>query len=251
MAPTEPSTSVVATASAQSAFPVLVALTDDGFAAATVHVAEALARRRSAHPALLYIMELTLSATSDGLLGVSTAAMMEALLDMQSLQRDEAALRKTLHLDTGLPATWPFTIELGQVASCLMQRARLSHTALVIMGLHHHGAIGRALGNDTVREVVAFAGVPVLAVRPQLVDLPHSVVVAVDFSHASLRPICAKGNPVAELTRVCEQVQPDLFAIGSQHHPLFERLRFGSVATAMVRDGRWSMLVTPPTEVAV
>ncbi|HXC26131.1 MAG TPA: universal stress protein, partial [Gemmatimonadaceae bacterium] len=66
----------------------------------------------------------------------------------------------------------------------------------------------------------------------------------------TITPVRRVGAPVLELTAACEALQPDLFAIGSQRHPFIERVRLGSVAAAMAKDGRWSMLVTPPATVA-
>jgi nucleotide-binding universal stress UspA family protein len=61
------------------------------------------------------------------------------------------------------------------------------------------------------------------------------------ITHTTLR-----GDPVEELKTLAEKVNPDLVAIGSQRHGWLERLLLGSVTSAMVRDGRWSMLVVPP-----
>jgi nucleotide-binding universal stress UspA family protein len=177
------------------------------------------------------------------------------------------------------------------------------------MGLNRHAAISRAIGNDTVREVIALGGIPVLAVRPQLMNLPKHVVVAVDFSRASIRAahlarrlieehgsmhllfiesvmlngtsesteglrliqtkglatafeqliseleptagmtidtVVRRGNPMEEIARYCEEIEPDLVAIGSQRRRFLDRLLLGSVARSIAGNGRWSILVTPP-----
>jgi nucleotide-binding universal stress UspA family protein len=54
------------------------------------------------------------------------------------------------------------------------------------------------------------------------------------------------GDPATQLTIACEHYQPDLLAIGKHRHGMIERLRLGSVTSALISDGRWSMLVTPP-----
>jgi nucleotide-binding universal stress UspA family protein len=55
------------------------------------------------------------------------------------------------------------------------------------------------------------------------------------------------GDPIAELQAACEQIEPDVVAMGRQRHSIFERLMVGSVTKAMVNDGRWSVLVMPPS----
>jgi nucleotide-binding universal stress UspA family protein len=292
----------------QPGLPILVAVTDDGLSEPAVLLAQDLAKRRDVRPRLVYVMELSMSTSPEGMVGVSTAALSDALLDSAARQRDEQDLRKAIHLDVGLPLEWPFDIELGAAASCIVERANISHSAMIVMGLHRHSTAGRLLGNDTVREVIAIGGIPVIAARTPLAALPKSVVVAVDFSRASLhaaalvrqlmdeagtmhlvfikrpsqdksesaegrrliethgvtaafnqlstalRPgksmtitsICRQGNTITELKRLCAELQPDLLAIGSQRHSLWERLRLGSIASAMLQDSRWSMLITPP-----
>lgn len=61
----------------------------------------------------------------------------------------------------------------------------------------------------------------------------------------TITPVVRRGAPTAELTRICESIQPDLVSLGQQRHPLLERLMRGSVAHDMARDARWSMLLTP------
>jgi nucleotide-binding universal stress UspA family protein len=60
-----------------------------------------------------------------------------------------------------------------------------------------------------------------------------------------------QGNPVAEITRFANECDADLIAIGSQRHPFLDRLLLGSVARAIAADGRWSVLVTPPSRPGV
>lgn len=290
-----------------AASPILVAVAADECTPAAVTVTEALASQRGAVPTLLYVMELFPSGTFEGGLGVSAAA--DEFLDPASLTCDEVALRAACGAGAGVPATWPFEIELGQSAATIIARAHGIGAKLIVMGMHHHGTVDRVLGADTLRAVMALGGIPVLGVRPTLTTLPRSVLVAMDFSGASLRaarlarelmdasgtmylvfvdpmaggpvseatarerlirehgidatfakviraldpppgmtiiPVRRGGTPIAELIASCELLQPDLVAVGSQRHPWLERLRLGSVAAALARDSRWSLLVTPP-----
>jgi nucleotide-binding universal stress UspA family protein len=76
---------------------------------------------------------------------------------------------------------------VGEVARVVVDQARQLGSELIVMGLNRHGLAGRAMGRNTVGGVMAIGGVPVLAVRPELSGLPKRVVVAMDFSRASIR----------------------------------------------------------------
>ncbi|HXF24342.1 MAG TPA: universal stress protein [Gemmatimonadaceae bacterium] len=281
---------------------LLLAITNDSLAPAATAVALALERERSARPSVVYVIEIGPS--------VPEAAMLVAQLEEpQGLAREAVGMRPVLHIDQGAAASWPFEIAVGSVAREVVEAAQREEVDLIVMGLSRHSTVGRAIGNDTVREVMTIGGVPVLAVRTELTGLPKRVVIAVDFSRASIRAAqlvrrliddnCSvhllfvesdsprettesaeglqlirsrgvddafaeliqtldappgmtidanvrQGRPVAEITRFCEEIAPDLVAVGSQHHRFLDRLLLGSVGKAIAGDGRWSVLVTPP-----
>lgn len=54
------------------------------------------------------------------------------------------------------------------------------------------------------------------------------------------------GDAGTELLAAAHLVAPELITIASQRHPLMTRLLLGSVSRKLVREGGWSMLVTPP-----
>lgn len=166
-------------------FSLLVPVAVDEYTQATLAVAGELAKRRGAVPTLLYVMEIVPYAMTDG--NFAVAAIANSLSEPGTLQRDEEQLRASCGANTGAPATWPFEIEMGQSASSIVSQAHRLKAKCVLMGLHHHNRLGRALGADTLREVMALGGVPVMAVLPGMVTLPKSVAVAMDFSRASVR----------------------------------------------------------------
>jgi nucleotide-binding universal stress UspA family protein len=286
-----------------------MALRNDECAPSVIQIAEALATTYRASPKLLYTIELMFAATPESVAGDPAVMMAAELLDPELHERDEAEIRAALRVNTGLPATWPFVIEVGDAASCITQHARRDKADLVLMGLRHHGRMGRVLGNDTLRAVMVLGETPVFAVHPLTRDLPSTVVVAMDFSRSSIRAarlarrimkpggtmhlvfvepehprtsaerlegeemieqlgieaafgqvmadlrsgeaaaikyVTGHGDPATQLTIACEHYQPDLLAIGKHRHGMIERLRLGSVTSALISDGRWSMLVTPP-----
>jgi nucleotide-binding universal stress UspA family protein len=59
-----------------------------------------------------------------------------------------------------------------------------------------------------------------------------------------------RGDPARELLAVAEDAKADLIAVGSLRHERIERWILGSVTTEIVRDGRCSVLVIPPTHTA-
>ena len=58
--------------------------------------------------------------------------------------------------------------------------------------------------------------------------------------------VCRTGDAGAQLMAAAALVSPDLIAIASQRHHLITRLILGSVTRKLVREGSWSMLITPP-----
>jgi nucleotide-binding universal stress UspA family protein len=54
------------------------------------------------------------------------------------------------------------------------------------------------------------------------------------------------GDPVDELLAAAQLIGPGLIAIGSERRDGVTRLPLESFTRALVREGRWSMLVTPP-----
>ncbi len=55
------------------------------------------------------------------------------------------------------------------------------------------------------------------------------------------------GDAGTELLAAAEQINPDMITVAGQRHGLVTRVLLGSVSRKLVRDGHWSMLVTPPT----
>jgi universal stress protein E len=58
--------------------------------------------------------------------------------------------------------------------------------------------------------------------------------------------ISRTGDAGSQLMAAAALVSPDLIVIASQRHHLITRLLLGSVTRKLVREGTWSMLITPP-----
>jgi nucleotide-binding universal stress UspA family protein len=83
--------------------------------------------------------------------------------------------------------SWPLTLRTGDAATVISASARESHTGLIVMGLRRHGGLDRLFGCETTLRVMRGSVAPVLAVTQDQSSTASRVVVAVDFSRASLR----------------------------------------------------------------
>lgn len=80
---------------------------------------------------------------------------------------------------------WTTRIEYGEPSSAVATAASELDAMMVVTGLGHHELIDRVLGEITLR-IVRASRSPVLAVTEEFDTLPKSLVVATDFSIASL-----------------------------------------------------------------
>lgn len=58
--------------------------------------------------------------------------------------------------------------------------------------------------------------------------------------------VSRSGDAGSELMAAAAIVSPDVITIASQRHHLITRMILGSVSRKLVREGNWSMLITPP-----
>jgi len=83
-------------------------------------------------------------------------------------------------------ARWPVNVILGNPVDVIVREARERRARMIVVGLNHHDTLDRLLWGDTMLGLVRRGDAPVLAVSPALKSLPRRVVVAVDFSQASV-----------------------------------------------------------------
>lgn len=67
-------------------------------------------------------------------------------------------------------------------------------------------------------------------------------------AEAQLHIVRLIGTPVDVLREAAGRRDADLIVVGRQHHEPFTRAVLGSVSAELVHDGRWSVLVTPPSQ---
>jgi len=285
-------------------FNLLLAIENDDNARAAIRVTDALTAR-GAMPSVIRATEVMVpvAGTPDSMVFYA-----EAVLGEDFHQAQEENLRALIESTTGRAQPWSVKSVIGDPAVCITEEAEAQNAALLVMGIHHHGAFEQAIGENTAARVMGRAAVPLLGVRPALSGLPRRIMVATDFGdasreaahlaanladpggsvvlvHASLptplveegdegealiqregieraflhltdeisegksiqvETVNRTGDAGAQLMVAAALISPDLITIASQRHSLITRLLLGSVTRKLVREGSWSMLITPP-----
>ena len=109
--------------------------------------------------------------------------------ELYDVQRERLRAEVTRALGStydGDPA-WPIEVVDGQAARALADVSRRWAARMIVMGIGRHAPMDRLMGGELTLQVIRLADRPVLAVTHNFVDLPRHVVVAVDFSAASMR----------------------------------------------------------------
>lgn len=123
-------------------------------------------------------------------------------------------VRATIAETVGTSIHWPARIALGVPSHVIVRDARALRADLVVLGLRRHNAVERALGDETTLHVMRAAPCPVVAIAAPLTGPPRRVLVAVDFSRASLEAARAADHLVGkEGTLVLAYVAPADLAI--------------------------------------
>lgn len=87
----------------------------------------------------------------------------------------------------GGDASWSIEVRLGEPAPTIARLAKERSARLIVMGLNQHGPVDRALGGDTVFDVVRIGETPVLVASEEVKRPPRIIVIGVDFSPLSTR----------------------------------------------------------------
>ena len=80
---------------------------------------------------------------------------------------------------------WPFTLGVGPRVETIVERARETGASLILLGLGAHGVGARLSLRETALRVIRTASKPVLAVPSDAWGVPHSALVATDFTASS------------------------------------------------------------------
>jgi nucleotide-binding universal stress UspA family protein len=98
----------------------------------------------------------------------------------------KAELAKRLDTFGGAAATWERKVVRGSPAIALADLAREQKAALLVVGIGRHRPLDRIFGAETALRTIQRAPCPVLVVHPDFEGPFHDVVIATDFSPASV-----------------------------------------------------------------
>jgi len=104
-----------------------------------------------------------------------------------AIARDERGAMLLAQRDRTHPGIheWPYDLAVGQRVETIVDRARATGASFILLGLGAHG-LGARLGlRETALRVIRAARLPVLALPSDAWGVPHSVLVAVDFTASS------------------------------------------------------------------
>ncbi len=160
---------------------VLLATDGGADAMGAVAVAAALARYQAEVRALTVI-----PFPSSGLTGPEALALSEVELRTEQFAELRTREAVQLQLAGGHLGVHPQFVQ-GRVVPTIVRSARDWEAAMILVGLNRHDLIDRLTGEETALRVARSAAIPVLAATPDAAEMPRRIVVAVDFSAASLR----------------------------------------------------------------
>jgi len=108
------------------------------------------------------------------------------ILDYERGALEDARKKASAQLRRLGDKTWQVEVRTGQPAETIAAVARESRPRLVIVGLGGHGPTARLFGNETALRLARISSTPVLAVGAGTQSLPNRILVAMDFSEASI-----------------------------------------------------------------
>lgn len=163
-------------------YPMLLAIRDDDIAAPAIRFTSAIARR-GADPTVVEV--------SQAMAPVGASANAMVYLPSIVLGGDEyraerrTLLRGLVARASGRDQGWQIDSVFGDPANCILEEAERIAAQLIVLGIHQHGAMEQALGENTATRVISKSDVPVIGLVRALATLPKRIMVAVDFGRAS------------------------------------------------------------------
>jgi nucleotide-binding universal stress UspA family protein len=158
-----------------------------------VRVGRALAQRDGFSADLLSVVEPMPVFPNEGVL----LADLDHLTGIAREGRAESLLRQRDRTHPGI-RDWPFDIETGPRVETIVARAERADAALILLGIGAHGVGARLMQRETAVRVTRAARCPVLALPSDAWGVPHSAIVAVDFTpssdHAALMALSLLGH---------------------------------------------------------
>jgi nucleotide-binding universal stress UspA family protein len=114
------------------------------------------------------------------------AADPSVVLDYERGQLMEAQRKVTAQIERLGNKRWTIEVRSGDPTTIISAMAKEADAGLLVVGLGGHGPAARFFGNETALRLMRLSATPVLAVDTRMRELPNRVVVAMDFSEASI-----------------------------------------------------------------
>lgn len=163
-------------------YAMVLAIRDDDIAAPAIRFTSALARR-GADPTVIEVSQPMEP------VGASPNAMLylpSILLGGDEYRAERRSqLRDLIARASGRDQGWQIDSVFGDPAKCILEEAEKKAAELIVLGIHQHGAMEQALGENTATRVISKCDVPVIGLVRSLSALPKRIMVAVDFGRAS------------------------------------------------------------------
>ena len=145
-----------------------------------VRVGLALARRDGVKAELFSVVEAPSIVELDG----TPVPDLEQLVEIAVDERGAMLLAQRDRTHPGIHE-WPYELAVGERVDTIVDRARATGASFILLGLGSHGLGARVSLRETALRVIRTAGLPVLALPSDAWGVPHSALVAVDFTASS------------------------------------------------------------------
>ncbi len=110
----------------------------------------------------------------------------QLLADIEQSRKADALATVTHQVTLGGDESWPISLETGNPAARIAGFAEGAGASMIIVGLGGHGVTARLFGSETALRLVRISSTPILAVAPEFRTEPRRILVAMDFSEASI-----------------------------------------------------------------
>ena len=147
-----------------------------------VRVGLALARRDGMNAELVSVVEPLPLFETDGV--PVPATDVDHLMSITRESREAALLAQRDRTHPGMHE-WPFVVETGPRVESIVAFADRANAPLILLGLGEHGIAAWLRQRETALRVIRAAAKPVLALPRDAWGVPHSALVAIDFTASS------------------------------------------------------------------
>lgn len=163
-------------------YPMVLAVRDDDIAVPAIKFTGALARR-GADPTVVEVSQAMAPVTASPNAMIYLPSIVLGGDEYRAERRTR--LRTLIAKVSGRDQGWQIDSVFGDPANCIIDQAERNTAQLIVLGIHQHGAMEQALGENTATRVISKSAVPVIGLTGRLSSLPKRIMVAVDFGRAS------------------------------------------------------------------